>query len=69
MFDLLDTQAEAINAKSDLTKANYDQTYAQFRILSGMGKLVHSMGLEWPEASIVEEASADVGAEVATAKE
>ncbi len=69
MFDLLDTQAEAINSKSDLTKANYDQTYAQFRILSGMGKLVHSMGLEWPEASIVEEASADAGAEAATAKE
>ncbi len=69
MFDLLDTQAEAINAKSDLAKANYDQTYSEFRILSGMGKLVHSMGLEWPEASIVEEATADEGAEVAAAKE
>jgi len=49
MFDLLDTQAEYINAKSDLVKARYDQTYAEYRILSGMGKLVHTMGLKWPE--------------------
>jgi adhesin transport system outer membrane protein len=51
MFDLLDTQAEYINAKSDLARAKYDKMYAEYRILSGMGKLVHSLGLQWPAES------------------
>ncbi len=62
MFDLLDTQAEAINAKSDLTKARYDKLYAEYRILSGMGKLVHSLGMQWPVESRVEEETAAVPA-------
>ena len=55
MFDLLDTQAEYINAKSDLAKAKYDKIYAEYRILSGMGKLVHALGLQWPAESRVDE--------------
>ncbi|MFO7786118.1 MAG: TolC family outer membrane protein [Desulfatiglandales bacterium] len=51
MFDVLDTQAEYINAKSDLVEASYDKTYSEYRVLSGMGKLVHTLGLEWPEES------------------
>jgi outer membrane protein, adhesin transport system len=51
MFDVLDTQAEYINAKSDLVDAVYDKAYAQYRVLTGMGKLVHTLGLEWPEES------------------
>jgi adhesin transport system outer membrane protein len=54
MFDLLDTQAEYINAKSDLARAKYDKMYAEYRILSGMGKLVHSLGLQWPAESRVD---------------
>jgi adhesin transport system outer membrane protein len=74
MFDLLDTQAEAINAKSDLAKAKYDKMYAEYRILSGMGKLVHSLGLQWPEESrvtddvVVAKETAPVKAEPAAAK-
>jgi hypothetical protein len=32
--------------------AQYDKTYAQYRILSGIGRLVHSLGLQWPLESI-----------------
>lgn len=54
MFDVLDTQAEYINAKADLVNAAYDKTYSEYRVLSAMGNLVHSLGLEWPEESKVE---------------
>jgi len=59
MFDLLDTQAEYINAKSSLVGAKYDNLYAEYRILSGMGKLVHTLGLQWPEESRIDMAMAD----------
>lgn len=54
MFDLLDTQAEAINAKADLTRSRYDLMYSEYRILTGMGTLVHSLGLDWPEEGRIE---------------
>jgi len=54
MFDLLDTQAEYINAKSDLVRAKFDKTYAEYRILSGMGALVHNLGLQWPEGARID---------------
>jgi outer membrane protein, adhesin transport system len=53
MFDVLDTQAEYINAKTDLVRANYEKTYSQYRVLSGLGNLSKTMGLEWPAESIV----------------
>jgi adhesin transport system outer membrane protein len=49
MLDVLDTKAEFINAKKDLTDATYARLYAQCRILSGIGSLVHSLELEWPD--------------------
>lgn len=55
MFDVLDIEAELINAKIDLVNAQYDKMYAQYRILSGMGQLVHTLGLQWPIESQVEE--------------
>jgi hypothetical protein len=54
MFDVLDLEAELINAKIDLVNAQYDRTYAQYRILSRMGRLVHTLGLQWPSESRVE---------------
>ncbi|MBC8319018.1 MAG: TolC family outer membrane protein [Desulfobulbaceae bacterium] len=54
MLDVLDTEAEFINAKRDLTYAIYDSLYAQCRILSGMGSLVHSLGLQWPDEKNLE---------------
>jgi outer membrane protein, adhesin transport system len=56
MFDLLDTQAEYITAKSSLVSARYDKMFAEYRVLSGMGKLVDTLGLQWPEESRVETA-------------
>jgi len=55
MFDVLDIEAELINAKIDLVNAKYDKMFAQFRVLSGIGKLVHTLGLQWPVESQVEE--------------
>ena len=54
MFDVLDTQAEYLNAKADLVNARYDKMFAQYRILSGVGNLVPTLGLEWPEESRIE---------------
>ncbi|MFC1827875.1 TolC family protein, partial [Thermodesulfobacteriota bacterium] len=55
MFDVLDIEAELINAKVDLVNANYDMIYAQYRILSGIGQLVHTLGLQWPVESETKE--------------
>jgi adhesin transport system outer membrane protein len=55
LLDVLDTEAEAIDAKRDLINAGYDGLYSQYRILNGTGGLVHSFGLKYPEESIVEE--------------
>ncbi|WP_161946244.1 TolC family outer membrane protein [Desulfonatronum thiosulfatophilum] len=49
MFDLLDTQAESINSKSDLVRAQYELLYTEYRILNSLGQLVPSLGLEWPK--------------------
>jgi adhesin transport system outer membrane protein len=55
MFDVLHIEAELINAKIELVNAQYDMIDAQYRILSRMGRLVHTIGLQWPEESKVEE--------------
>ncbi len=68
MFDLLDTQAEAVNAKSSLATARYDKLYAEYRILNGMGKLVPSLGLQWPEESRIAGEKADAAPAVVTVK-
>lgn len=51
MFDVLDIEAELINAKIDLVNARYDKMISQYRVLSGMGNLVHTLGLQWPVES------------------
>ena len=55
MFDVLDIEAELINAKLDLVNSQYNKIYAQYRILGGIGQLVQTLGLEWPAESMVEE--------------
>jgi adhesin transport system outer membrane protein len=54
LFDVLDSSAEKITAKSDLINAQYDKMYSSYRILNGLGKLVHSLGLQWPEESRID---------------
>jgi len=55
LFDILDTQAEYINAKSDLVNATYDQKYASYRVLAGMGKLSETLGVAQPEEGKAED--------------
>lgn len=57
LFDVLDSSAEKIAAKSDLINAQYDKMYSSYRILNGLGKLVHSLGLQWPEESRVDKSA------------
>ncbi len=54
MFDVLDIQAEYLNAKADLANARYDEMYDEYRILAGLGKLTHTLEMEWPVESRVE---------------
>jgi outer membrane protein, adhesin transport system len=53
LLDVLDTEAEVINAKQALVDARFDELYAQYRILNGLGRLVKSFDLKWPEESQV----------------
>ncbi len=54
LLDVLDSEAEVIEAKRELISTTYDGLYAQYRILNGMGALVGSLGLQLPEESYVE---------------
>jgi outer membrane protein, adhesin transport system len=54
LLDVLDTEAEVIDAKRALVEARADGAFAQYRILNGLGKLVESFDLEWPEESQVD---------------
>jgi adhesin transport system outer membrane protein len=55
MFDVLDIEAELINAKIDLVNARYDKLYAQYRILKDLNRLVEALGLQMPVESRVDE--------------
>lgn len=55
MFDVLDIEAELINARIDLANAKYDKIDSQYRVLRSMGNLVRSLGLQWPVESEVNE--------------
>ena len=49
LLDVLDTEAEVIDARQALVNAEYDGLYSQYRIVSGLGRMVESLGLELPE--------------------
>lgn len=53
MFDLLDTQAEHINAKASLVNAKYDKMYSEYRILNGISQLIPFLGLQMSDQSLV----------------
>jgi adhesin transport system outer membrane protein len=58
LLDVLDSEAEWITARSDLLNEQYNYQFAQHRLLSGMGKLIPTLGLEYPlEAKLEEENS------------
>lgn len=53
MFDLLDTQAEHINARASLVNAKYDMMYSEYRILNGMSRLIPYLGLQLSDQGLV----------------
>lgn len=55
LLDVLDTEAEVIDAKRALVEAQFDGLFSQYRILGGMGMMVKSFDLEWPKESQVDE--------------
>lgn len=66
LLDVLDTEAEAINARRDLVNAEYDGLFAQYRILNGIGGLVPALGLPWPEESRVDDQNSEKETKVAS---
>lgn len=59
LLDVLDTEAEVIDAKQSLVDASYTGMYAGYRILNGLGMLVKSFDLQWPKESQVEDEEKD----------
>lgn len=55
LLDVLDAEAERIDAKQELLNAQFDGLFAQYRILNGQGQLVHSLGLQMPEEAYVDD--------------
>ena len=49
LLDLLDTENELYEAKRSWIDAHYDNLFAQYRILTAMGKLKEAVGVELPE--------------------
>ena len=54
LLDVLDTEAEVIDAKQSLVEAEFNGLYSQYRILNGLGMLAKSFDLEWPKEAQVE---------------
>ncbi|MDH3327944.1 MAG: TolC family outer membrane protein [Desulfobulbaceae bacterium] len=59
LLDVLDSEAERIDAKKDFVDAEYDGVYSKYRIMNSMGKLVMSLDLQWPEEAMVDEENGD----------
>ncbi|MHB8788779.1 MAG: TolC family outer membrane protein [Desulfobulbaceae bacterium] len=53
LLDVLDSEAERIDANRELIDSQFDGLFAQYRLANGMGSLVHSLDLKWPEESYV----------------
>jgi adhesin transport system outer membrane protein len=53
LLDVLDSEAERIDANKQLIDSQYDGLIAQYRLINGMGWLVHGLDLKWPEESYV----------------
>ena len=56
LLDVLDSEAETLDSRREQINAEYSQHRAAYRILNGMGRLVHTLGLKWPSESIFDEA-------------
>jgi adhesin transport system outer membrane protein len=57
LLDVLDAEAERIDSARQLVTAEYEEIYAQYRILNGLGKLIPALELQWPKEGTVGEES------------
>lgn len=55
LLDVLDAEAERIDAARQLVTAEYDGLYAKMRILNGTGKLIPSLQLAWPKEGLIDD--------------
>ncbi len=55
LLDVLDAEAERINARKDLIDEEFNGIFAEYRILTGIGQLLPSFGLPWPKEGEVDE--------------
>jgi adhesin transport system outer membrane protein len=55
LLDVLDAEAERIDAARQLVTTEYDGLYAQYRILNGIGKLIPALQLELPKEGFVDD--------------
>lgn len=53
LLDLLDSENELFSARISLTEAQYDRSYAMYRVLNSMGVLLDSLEIGAPEAASV----------------
>jgi len=59
LLDVLDTEAERIDAARQYIDADFDAQYAKYRVLNATGRLVQALNLSWPEEAVVDEQTAD----------
>lgn len=55
LLDVLNSEAELIDAKKDVVENDYDGHIAQYRVLNGMGEMVHALDLKLPEECLVDD--------------
>lgn len=55
LLDVLDAEAERIDAARQLVTAEYENLYSQYRILNSTGKLLAALQLNMPKAGAVDE--------------
>ena len=55
LLDVLDAEAERIEAKKELIDSEFDGLFAKYRILNSMGSMIHALELKWPEEAYVDE--------------
>ena len=53
LLDLLDTENEFIDARRALVAAEYENLYAQYRILAGTGQLLLALDIDLPETALL----------------
>jgi adhesin transport system outer membrane protein len=63
LLDVLDAEAERIEAKKELIDSQFNGLFAQYRILNATGELIHTLDLKWPEEAYMDDGDRTVRVE------